>query len=49
MKFLRRVANKTKRDRERNNKIREDLKIKPLLQEIEKKTIKMVRSYEKNA
>ena len=40
MKFLRRVANKTKRDRERNNKIREDLKIKPLLQEIEKKQLK---------
>ena len=40
MKFLRRVANKTKRDHERNNKIRDDQKIKPLIEDIHKKQLK---------
>ena len=40
MKYLRRVANKTKRDRERSSKIREDLKVTPLAQEIEIKQLR---------
>ena len=40
MKFLRRITNKTRRDHERNNKIRDDLKVTPLIQEIEKKQLK---------
>lgn len=40
MKFLRRVAYKTKRDLVRNTKIREDLKMKPILEDIETKQLK---------
>ena len=40
MKFLRRISNKTKRDLIRNTKIRDDLKVKPILNEIESKQLK---------
>ena len=40
MKYLRRVVNKTKRDRERNTKIRQDLNVKPLTEMIEEKQLK---------
>ena len=39
MKFLRRIKNKTKRDRIRNTQIREELKQGPLLQRIHKKQL----------
>ena len=39
MKYLRRVANKTRRDRERNTKIREELESKPLTAQIEAKRL----------
>ena len=40
MKYLRRVANKTKWDRERNAKIRKDLKVKPVVDMIKEKQLK---------
>lgn len=40
MKYLRRVANKTKRDHERNSKIREELDLKPLTSELETRQLK---------
>ena len=39
MKYLRRVANKTRRDLERNTKIREDLGVKPVAHDIEQKQL----------
>ena len=40
MKYLRPVINNTKKDRERNIKIRETLKVKPVNQMIEEKQLK---------
>ena len=40
MKYLRRVANKTKRDKERNTKIRETLKVTPIGYDIENRQLK---------
>ena len=40
MKYLRRTANKTRRDLERNTKIREELKVKPIIESIETKQLK---------
>ena len=40
MKYLRPVLNKTRKDRERNVKIRETLKVRPVTQVIEEKQLK---------
>ena len=40
MKYLRRVAGKTRRDLERNIKIREDLNVKPITTDLEVKQLK---------
>ena len=40
MKFLRKISNKTKRDLVRNTKIREDLKVKPIMEQLEASQLK---------
>ena len=40
MRFLRRVANKTRRDLERNTKIRDDLGLTPITTQVETKQLK---------
>ena len=40
MKYLRRVVNKTRRDRERNTNIRQELGVTPLENQIERKQLK---------
>ena len=40
MKYLRRVANKTRFDRERNSKIREEVGVRPAMDMIEEKQLK---------
>ena len=42
MKYLRRVVDKTRMDRERNTKIREDLQIRPITQTIQEKQLKWI-------
>ena len=46
MKYLRRVAKKTRRDHERNSKIREELGVRQITTELEEKQLKW--SYEAN-
>ena len=40
MKYLRRVTNKTRWDRERNDKIRKDLNVRPVVEMVEEKQLK---------
>ena len=45
MKYLRPVLNKTRKDRERNVKVRETLKVKPVTEMIEEKQVKWLREW----